>query len=78
LVRRQTAETHLLDQAVDLPSRDAVHIRLLHDRDKCLLGAAPRLQERRQITPRSELGDLQLDLPNPRVPPTLAIPIALS
>jgi predicted ferric reductase len=42
-VLRHPGEPERLHQPVDLPRRDPVDVRLLHDRDKCLLGQPPRL-----------------------------------
>ena len=42
-------DPQLLHQPVDLPGRDAVDVRLQHDRDDRLLRAPARLQERREV-----------------------------
>jgi hypothetical protein len=39
--------------------------------------APTRLQERRKVRPLPQLRDRQLNLPDPRVPDPLAIPVAL-
>src|SRR5207247_2548481 len=48
-VLAHSLDTELLDQPVDLPGRDAVDVRLEHDRDDRLLRASPRLQEGREV-----------------------------
>ena len=57
-----------LHQVIDLPRRDAVHVRLLDDREQRVLGAPARLQQRREIRARPHLRDRQLDRAHPRVP----------
>ena len=57
-----------LHQVVDLPRRDAVHVRFLHDRQQRVLGAPAGLQQRREVRPGPHLRDRQLDRAHPRVP----------
>jgi hypothetical protein len=71
-------DSQLLHEAIDLPRRDAIHIRLEHDRDDRPLRAPPRLHKAREIrAARPLLGDQQLDLADPRLPPPGSIPIAM-
>ena len=70
-------DAELLDEAVDLAGRDTVDVGLHHDRDDRLLTAPPRLKERREVRARPLLGDLQLDLADPRLPPPRPIPVAM-
>src|SRR5271170_1135933 len=71
-------DPQLLDQAIDLPGRDPVHIRLEHDGDDRLLTAAPRFKEAREIRRALALaGNQQLDLPDPRLPGPWAIAVAV-
>ena len=65
-----------LDELVDPPGRDAAHIRLLDHGEQRLLRTPARLQKRREITALTDLGDLQLHRPRPRLP--LARPIAVA
>jgi hypothetical protein len=65
-----------LDELVDAPRRDAAHIGLLHDCHQRLLRTPARLQERRKVAALPQLGDLQLNLPGPRVPPPRAIAVS--
>jgi len=71
-------DPQLLDQPVDLPGRDPVHIGLEHDRHDRLLRAPARLQEQREVRrTRPLLGDQQLELADPGLPRPRAIPIAM-
>ena len=71
-------DPQLLNEAVDLPGRDAVHVRLQHDRDDRLLRAPARLQEAREVrAARAFLRDQQLDLPDPGLPRPRPIPVSM-
>jgi hypothetical protein len=70
-------QAQALDELIDAARGDAAHIGLLHHRHQRLLGALARLQDRREIRALADLGDLQLDLPGPGVPPPRAIAIAV-
>ena len=59
LVLTQLVQARLLHQPVDLAGGDPVDIGLLDDGDQGLLGAAARLQKRREVAARAELGDGQ-------------------
>jgi hypothetical protein len=76
-LRPRHPQSQRLDELVDPPGRDAAHIGLLDDRDQRLLRALARLQKRREIPAPPQLGNLQLDLARPGIPPPLAIPIAV-
>ena len=71
------SQPEALDQLVDAAGRDPAHVRLRHDRDHRLLGALARPQKRREGAALTQLGDLQLDLPSPRVPAPGPIPVAM-
>jgi len=66
-----------LDQLVHPPRRDPADVRLLHHRQQRLLRAPARLEEAREVAALTDLGDLQLDLPGPGVPPPRPIPVAM-
>ena len=70
-------DAELLDETVDLARRHAVDVSLHHDRDDRLLTTPPRLQKRREVRPRALLGDLKLDLADPRLPPARPIAVAM-
>jgi hypothetical protein len=71
-------DPELLDQPVDLARGDAVDVGLHHDRDDRPLGAPTRLQKRRKVRlPRALLGDLQLDLADPRLPRARPVTVAV-
>ena len=57
-----------LHQVIDLPRRDAVHVRFLHHRQQRVLGPPARLQQRREVRARPDLRDRQLDRAHARVP----------
>ena len=65
---RDAVEAERLHQLVDLPRRDPMHVRLLHDREQRVLGAPARLQQRGKVGPGSHLRNRQLDRAHPRVP----------
>lgn len=50
------------DEVVDLPGRDAVDVRLHHDREQRLVNPAAPLQQRREERPGAQLRDPQLQL----------------
>src|SRR6185437_7236848 len=64
-------------QAVDLAGRDAVDIRLQHNRHDRLLRAPAGFQEGREVAALPLSRDQQLDLPDPRLPRPRSIPIAM-
>jgi hypothetical protein len=66
-----------LDELVDAPGRHAAHIGLLDHRQQRLLRAPAGLQEAREIRALTDLGDLQLDLARPGVPPPSPIAVAM-
>jgi len=69
-------DPELLNEPVDLPRGDAVDVGLHHDRDDRLLTTPARLQERREVArARPGLRDRQIDLPDPRLPGPLAVPV---
>lgn len=76
-LRLADPQTERLHELIDPARRDAAHIRLLHHRHQRLLAALARLQEAREIAALADLGDLQLDLASPGVPPPGAIPVAM-
>src|SRR4051812_8709594 len=71
------AQPEPLDELIAPPRRHAADIGLLDDRDERLLGALARLQEAREVAALTDLRDLQLDLPGPRVPPPRPIAVAM-
>src|SRR5215218_6158481 len=70
------AQPQALDELVDPPRRHPAHVRLLDHAEQRLLRAPARLQERREVGPAAQLGDLQLDRARPRLP--LARPITVA
>jgi hypothetical protein len=76
-LRARDPQPKALDQLVDAAGRNAAHIGLLDDRQQRLLGAPARLQKPREVAALPQLGDLQLDLPGPRVPAPGPIAIAV-
>ena len=71
-------DPELLDEPVDLPSRDPVDVGLHHNRNDRLLRRPPCLQERREIRRTGPLArDQQLDPPGPRLPPPRPVPVAM-
>ena len=70
-------DAELLDEPVDLARRHAVDVGLHHDRHDRLLTTPPRLKKRREVRARPLLGDLQLDLTDPRLPPTRPVAVAM-
>jgi hypothetical protein len=67
-----------LDQPIDLPRRDAVDVRLEHDRDDRLLRAPPRLQEGGEVGRTGALArDRELDLADPRLPAARPVAVAM-
>jgi hypothetical protein len=70
-------DAELLHQPVDLPGRDAVDVRLEHDRDDRLLRAPPRLKKAREIAAMALARDQQLDLADPGLPLPGPIPVAV-
>jgi hypothetical protein len=76
LVLAQVVQAQLLHQPVDLTGRNPVHVRLLDDRDQCLLGTPARLQEAREVRAGPKPGDGQLDAAHPGIP--VAGPVAVA
>ena len=70
-------QPELLDQAVDLARGDPVDVGLLDDGHERLLGALARLQKAREVAPRAQLRDRQLDLARARLPRPRPIAIAM-
>src|SRR6185503_3876492 len=66
-----------LDELVDASGRNAADVRLLDHTEQRLLGALARLQDAREVAAPADLGDLQLDLTRPRVPPPRPIAVAM-
>jgi hypothetical protein len=64
-----------LHQPVHLAGRDPVDIGLLDDRDQRLLRAAARRQEARKVRAVPQLGDGQLDRPDPGIPGPLPVAV---
>jgi hypothetical protein len=77
LVLGHPAQAQLFDQPVDLAGRHPIDKGLLDHRDQNLFGPPARLQEAREIRPGPQLGDGQLQLSNPGVPPAGPIAVAL-
>ena len=66
-----------LDQLVDLASRDAGDLGLLHDRDERLLTARARREESGEGAAASDLRDRQLELARPRRPGPRPVAVAV-
>jgi hypothetical protein len=66
-----------LDQLVNLSRRDAAHVRLLDHADQCLLAAAARLEERRNVRAAPDLRNRQLDLAGACVPAARPVAVAM-
>ena len=77
LILRHPRDPELLDEAVDLARAHAVDIGLLDDGHERLLGALAWLQEAREVAPRAQLRDRQLDLAGARLPRPRPIAVAL-
>ena len=71
------AQPEALHELVHAPGRDATDIGLLDHREQRLLGALARRQEAREVAALTDLGDLQLDLAGPGVPPPRSIAVAM-
>ena len=79
LVLAHRLNPELLHEPLDFPGRDPVDVRLLHDRDECLLRPLARLEKRREVRgPGSQLRDREVDLPGPRLPAPSSVAVALS
>ena len=74
---RDPVDAERLDQIIDLPGRDPMHVRLLHHGEQRMLRPPTRLQQRREVRPRPNLGNGQLDRAHPRVPRPRPGPIAI-
>jgi hypothetical protein len=66
-----------LDHLVDLASRDAGDVGLLHYRDGRLLAAAARLEEAGEVAAAAELRDRQLELAGPGRPGSRSVAVAV-
>jgi hypothetical protein len=66
-----------LDELFDPPRGHPAHVGLLHDRHQRLLRSLARLQEAGEVAALTDLGDLQLDLTRPGVPPPGPIAVAM-
>ena len=75
---RDAVQAERLHQLVDLPRRDAMHVRFLHDREQRVLRPPARLQQRGKIRARPHLGDRQLDRAHPRVPRPHPVAVAVA
>ena len=64
-------------ELLDPARADAADVCLLHDRQQRPFGAPARLEQAREVGPVAELGDLQVDRPDPRIPTPLAVAVAL-
>jgi hypothetical protein len=69
-------QAHRLDQLVHAPGGDAADPRLLDDGDERLLAHLPGLEEGREVAALAELGDAQLQGPEPGVERALAVAVA--
>jgi hypothetical protein len=76
-LRPAHAQPKALDELIDTPCAHAAHIGLLDNRQQRLLGALPGRQKAREVRPLADLGDLQLDLAGPGVPPPRSIAVAV-
>ena len=75
LALRHPGRAHRLDEIVDSPRRDPVHVGLLDYGRERLLGGAPGLEEGGEVGALAELGDGQVDPAGPRLPAPLAVAI---
>jgi hypothetical protein len=69
-------QAHRLDQLVHAPGGDAADPRLLDDGDERLLAHLPGLEEGREVAALAELGDAELQGPQPGVERALAVAVA--
>ena len=70
-------QAHRAGQVIDPPGRPPFHITLHHHRGQRPLGPPARLQQRREVAALPQLGDRQLNRPDPGVPVPWPIPIAV-
>jgi hypothetical protein len=68
LVLGDALDAESLGEVVDRPRRDAVDVGLLDDREQSPLVPPPRLEQAREVGPRTQLGDVELDGADPRCP----------
>jgi len=66
---------HGLHERVDGACRDALDVRLLHDRNEGLLGRAAGLEKGGEIRAAAELGNLQVDGAGARLPAAVAVAV---
>ena len=66
-----------LDQVVDLAGGNTLNVGLDHDGVERLLGAPPWFEQRRKVGAAGDLGDLELDRADARVPRAGAIAVAI-
>ena len=66
------------DQLLDAAGADTANIGLLHHAQQRALGATARLEQAGEVAPVAQLGNLQLDRADARVPAPLAIAVALT
>jgi hypothetical protein len=74
---RDPLQPQRLHQVVDLSRRHPVDVRFLDHRQQGLLRAAPRVQQRGEVRPRTDLGDRQVHRPHPRIPAPDPAPVAI-
>ena len=70
-------QPHRPGHVIDPPGRHPLHIALHDHRGQGPLGPPARLQQRREVAAGAQLGDRQLDRPDPGVPVPWPIPIAV-
>jgi len=75
LVLGDALQPQRLGQGVDGPGADAVDVGLLDHREQRPLMAPAGLQQAGEVGSRSQLGDVQLDGPDPGVPLPLPVPV---
>jgi len=66
-----------LHEVVDAPRGDPLHVRLLHDGDEGALRPPPRLEQAREVAAIPHARHAQRHAAHARVPPTLAVAVAL-
>ncbi len=77
LALRNAVHPHRLDQIIDRPRRNSLHIGFLNDRCQRLLGHPARLQKTGKIAALAQLRDAQFHRARPGVPVALAVAVAL-
>ena len=76
LVFGDAVDAQRLGEVVDRPGADAVDVGFLDHREQRPLVPAARFQQARKVGALAELGDLQLERPDPGVP--LPLPVAVA